>query len=289
MSFLQDQINAFKSSVTQASSKIDNKRTTTAPKTSTPSPAPLQPSVLKQNDRKRKQPEQANIVYSQPVDTGTGANIHTQITYAVDQLKMKGVPQTLTDLINFLSLHTTGRAYKQNIGTILMSHPKVEYIPKNDGGEAMFRYRPPHDIRSQDEILGHLQAQHTFKGLGVKELKDGWTGVEDAIEDLEIENKLLVTRNKKDNHAKMVWPNDPSLNFEIDEEFLNMWHKIKLPESGTVADELEKEGLLPANKSRGAKKAMVAPSKKTKKPRKGGKTTNTHMQGVLRDYSHLKK
>ncbi|KAK4695510.1 transcription initiation factor TFIIE subunit beta, partial [Lecanoromycetidae sp. Uapishka_2] len=289
MSFLQDQINAFKSSANQASIKIDNKRTTAAPKTLTPSTATLQPPALNQNDRKRKQPEQVKIVYSQPANTGTGTNINTQITLAVEQLKNKGIPQTLTDIINYLSLHNAARQYKQSIGTILMSHPKVEYNPKSDGGEALFRYRPPHNIRSQDQIVGHLQAQHTFKGLGVKELKDGWPGAEDAIDDLEIENKLLVTRNKKDNHAKMVWPNDPSLAFEIDEEFLNMWHKVKLPEPGAVADELEREGLLPANKSRGVKKMIAAPTKKTKKPRKGGKTTNTHMQGVLRDYSHLKK
>lgn len=289
MSFLQDQIDAFKSSANQASSKIDNKRTTAAPKTSTASPAPLQPSVSNQNDRKRKQLEQAKIVYSQPADTGTGTNVYTQILFAIEYLKAKSTPQTLTDIINYLSLHTASRKYKENIGTILRDHSKVEYVPKNDGGEDMFQYRPPHNVRNQDQMLGYLQAQHDFKGLSVKELKDGWPAVEDAIDDLEIENKLLVTRNKKDNHAKMIWPNDPSLTFEIDEEFQDMWRKITLPEPGAVADELEKEGLLPANKSRGAKKATAVPIKKTKKPRKGGKTTNTHMQGVLRDYSHLKK
>lgn len=289
MSRLQNQIDAFKSSAQQASGKIANRRTSAAPTTSTPSPAPSQPSGLKPNDRKRKQPEQANIVYSQPADTGTGNNIRTQIHFAIDYLKKKGTPQTLTDIINFLSLHTRDKAYKQLIGRILIDNEKVEYDPRSDGGEGTFRFRPAHNIRSLEQMLGHLQAQPAFKGLGVKELKDGWPGVEDSIDDLEMQNKLLVTRNKKDNHAKMVWPNDPSLSFDIDEEFQVMWHKIKLPEPGAVADELEKEGLTPANKNRGAKKAMVNPVKKTKKPRKGGKTTNVHMQGVLRDYSHLKK
>ena len=100
---------------------------------------------------------------------------------------------------------------------------------------------------------------------------------------------MLVTRNRKDNHAKMVWPNDPSLKFNIDDEFQNIWHKVKLPPPDALADELKREGLTPANK-KGSKKAMIKmPEKKTKKPRKGGRTTNTHMAGVLRDYSHLKK
>ncbi|KAL8887036.1 MAG: hypothetical protein Q9192_006383 [Flavoplaca navasiana] len=56
------------------------------------------------------------------------------------------------------------------------------------------------------------------------------------------------------NHARMVWPNDPSLNFEIDDEFKAIWHNIKLPEPANTADELEKEGLTPANKHRITKK-----------------------------------
>ena len=239
--------------------------------------------------RKRKQPEQATVVYSQPANTGTGLTIGTQITFATDHLKTKDMPLTLTDIISYLSLHNASESHKQNIGQILRTHHKVEYQAKNDGGEATYRYRPPHNIRSLEQMLGHLQSQHAFKGLSVKELRDGWPGVEDAIQDLEIEKKLLVTRNKKDNHAKMVWPDDPSLALDIDEEFKLMWHKIRLPEPGAVADALEKEGLTPANKSRGAKKLLTTQTKKTKKPRRGGKTTNVHMQGVLRDYSHLKK
>lgn len=289
MSYLQNQINAFKSSAIQSSSKIDNRRASAAPTTSTPSPAPSNPSASMLIDRKRKQPEPPNIVYSQPADTGTGNNIRTQVTYAVEHLKNKGTSLTLTDIINYLSLHTASKSHKHNIGHALINNEKVQYEAKNDGGEATFRYRPPHNIRSLDQILGHLQAQQAFKGLSVKELKDGWPGVEDSIDDLEKQHKLLVTRNKKDSHPKMVWPDDPSLMFVIDGEFKIMWHKIRLPEPGAVADELEKEGLTPANKSRGAKKAMPSQTKKTKKPRRGGKTTNTHMQDVLRDYSHLKK
>ena len=213
----------------------------------------------------------------------------TQVTYAIEYLKTKGTPQTLTDLISYLSLQNREKGYQRTIGTILKNHEKVDYDPKNDGGEGTFSFRPAHNIRSSDKLLGHLQSQPTAQGLSVRDLKDGWPGAEAAIDDLENQRKLLVTRNKKDNHAKMVWPNDPSLKFQIDDEFQSMWHKIRLPEPGALADELEKEGLTPANKSRSVKTKPKQQEKKTKKPRKGGKTTNVHMMGVLRDYSHLKK
>lgn len=213
----------------------------------------------------------------------------TQITYAVEYLKTKGTPQTLTDLLSYLSLQHREDDYKQAICGILMKHDKVEYERMNDGGEGTFSFRPVHNIRSGDRLLGYLQSQPTAQGLSARELRDGWPGAENAIDELEQQGKLLVTRNKKDNHAKMVWPNDPSLKFRIDDDFQSIWHKIKLPEPGALADELKREGLTPADK-KGIKKTQTkTQEKKTKKPRKGGRTTNTHMAGVLRDYSHLKK
>lgn len=48
-----------------------------------------------------------------------------------------------------------------------------------------------------------------------------------------------MTRNKKDNQAKMVWLDDPTLGFIIDDEFKDIWHKIKLPEPAGLAEELK--------------------------------------------------
>ncbi|MCJ1484194.1 hypothetical protein MMC06_004362 [Schaereria dolodes] len=289
MSYLDNQINAFKSTLSSSSSKISNKRTAVAPKTSSPSPVPSQISASSKNDLKRKRPEATTVVYSQPADTGTGKNVMTQVTYALEYLKSKGTPQTLSDLLSYLSLQYREDEYKRMIGTILRNHEKVEYERDSNGGEATFSFRPIHNIRSGDQLLAFLQAQPTAQGLNVRELRDGWVDAEEAIKKLEDQEKLLVTRNKKDDHAKMVWPNDPSLAVLINDEFKNMWHRIRLPEAGVLADELEREGLTPTNKSRSVKSKPKVQEKKTKKPRKSGKTTNVHMMGVLRDYSHLKK
>lgn len=233
--------------------------------------------------------EQASTVFSQPKDTGTGSHIITQVTYALEKLKEKDVPWTWQRLGEYLSLHGREKGYGQALKTILMSHEKVNY-QKVDGKERdLFSFRPIHNIRSADELLGYLQAQPTAQALSVKDLKDGWHGALDAIDHLEKQGKLSVTRHKKDESARFVWPNDPSLFFSIDQEFKTMWQRIKLPEPGALADELEREGLTPANKSRAVKVKPLKQEKKTKRARKGGKTTNTHMAGVLRDYSHLKK
>ena len=289
MSYLDNQLNAFKSNLASASHKISNKRTVAAPVKPSPSPVPLQSSSAGKNDLKRKRLETANVVYSQPATTGTGKNIMTQVAYAIEYLKSKGSPQTLSELLSYLSLQYHADDYKRTITTILKSHDKIDYDPNGSDGQGSFSFRPIHNIRSAEQLLGFLQSQPTAQGLNVRELRDGWPGAEDAIRQLEDQGKLLVTRNKKDDHAKMVWSNDPSLAIFIDEEFKNIWHKIKLPEPGALADELERAGLMPTNKARGIKSKPKAPEKKTKKPRKSGKTTNLHMLGVLRDYSHMKK
>ena len=289
MSYLQNQINAFGSSVKSSSAKVANKRSIgpTSSGTATPSSVQIKPE---NSDLKRKRPEQNETsAYSQPADTGTGKNIMTQITYAVEYLKSKGVPQTLNDLLSYLSLQHKESQYKNSIAAILQRHDKVDFERKRDGAESTYSFRPVHNIRSSDRLLGHLQSQHTFQGLSARELRDGWPQAEDAIDELEEQGKLLVTRNRKDNHAKMVWPDDPSLKFQIDDEFQSIWHKIRLPPPDALADELKREGLTPANKKGSKKATMKTPEKKRKKPRKGGRTTNTHMAGVLRDYSHLKK
>ncbi|KAL8737455.1 MAG: hypothetical protein Q9181_001671 [Wetmoreana brouardii] len=289
MSYLQGKVQSFSANLGSVAGKISNKRTVAPSLKPVPSPSPSQASDASKNDLKRKRPVHPDVPYSQPKDTGVGQELMTQMTYAVEFLKNKNTPQTLADILSYLSLQTRDDQFKRKIQLILTNHQKVSYEPKANGTPALFSYRPPHNIRSAESLLRHLQSQRTAEGLSVKELKDGWPNVEDEIDQLELEGKLLVTRNKKDNHARMVWPNDPSLNFEVDEEFQKIWHKIKLPEADALAEELEREGLTPARKNRVIKKPMKIQEKPKRKTRAGGKTTNVHMAGVLKDFSHLRK
>ena len=213
----------------------------------------------------------------------------TQVTYAVEYLKSKGSAQSLADIISYLSVHHHGKDFQGVLNTILMNHEKVEFVQAGNDAAGAFRFKPVHNIRSKDTLLAHLQSRNSAQGLSARELRDGWPEAESSITELEEQGRLLVTRNKKDNHAKMVWINDSSLAHPIDTEFHDIWDKTKLPEATTLADELEKAGLTPANKSRNVRKAAKQEVKKSKKPRRGGKTTNTHMAGILRDYSHLKR
>ncbi|KAI9678801.1 MAG: hypothetical protein M1817_005860 [Caeruleum heppii] len=294
MSYLQKQVDAFKSDLTSVSTKISNKRSAIAVSSQTPTPSPTPPITAKNNDLKRKRPEPSSVVYSQPADTGTGRYIMTQVTYAVEYLKSKETPQTLAQVIGYLSLQNRTPDSRRNIASILKRHERVEYTrdPTNATWDAgTYRFRPIHNIRSATELLRYLQNQPTAQGLSVRELKDGWSGADDAIDSLVARDQILVTRNKKDGNPKMVWANDPTLSQRVDPEFQHMWHKIKLPGKAELPGELVRLGHKPTSADASARSNVVNKEKKPKqrKPKKNGRTTNTHMAGILRDYSHLKK
>lgn len=294
MSHLQQQLKSFNAGVVDYASRMPQQRrfvhnpsaasasSSQAP-SSTPTPAPGVDPKKKRHD--------VDIVYSQPANTGTGKDIMTQVLFAVEHMKNKAVPLKFSDIVSYLSLQqrANDQGYIQALQSILQVHEKVEFDPKGAKGEGTFAFRPPHNVRSPEQLLQKLQSQSTGAGMSVRELREGWPGAEEAINKLETEGKLLVTRNKKDNHAKMVWINDPSLIQPFDEEFRNIWEKIKIPDQQAVKEELEKAGITPTSKNKVVKPRPRVDSRKPKKPRRSGKTTNTHMMGVLRDYSHLKR
>ena len=290
MSYLQQQLKSFNASVVDSASRLPQQRrvNASASNSQVPSSAPT-PTPTPGGDIKKKRYD-ADIVYSQPANTGTGKDIMTQVLFATEHMKSKGVPLKFSDIVSYLSLQnrTNDPGYIQALRSILQVHEKVEYDPTGASGEGTFRFRPPHNIRSAEQLLQKLQSQTTAAGMSVRELREGWPNVEDTINQLESEGKLLVTRNKKDEHAKMIWANDPSLKQHFDDEFRQIWEKIKIPDQQTVKEELEKAGITPTSKNKVVKVRSKIEQKKTKKPRRSGKTTNVHMMGVLRDYSHLK-
>ena len=205
------------------------------------------------------------------------------VVFAVDRLKAK-LPQSVStpDLLSYvLPLQALENEEAINKFKVwLQNHAKVTYIRATDS----WRYKPALPIFNEADLLTYLQNQDTALGVSVSNLKDGWPDVVETIDKLEAQSRLLVNRQKKDNSARAIWANDPSLNAPLDQEFKDMWHNIPLPPPEDVVRSLEREKLNPAGQvvvlsAEGPKK------KKVKKVRRGAKITNVHMQDQFRDYS----
>jgi transcription initiation factor TFIIE subunit beta len=104
------------------------------------------------------------------------------------------------------------------------NHDRIIYDPKTD----LYSYKHEYAFRNKAALLTEIQRQ-TRKGGGisVRTLKESWKEAPQAIEELEKEGEVLVTRTVKDGQLRMVF-----------------WNEIKpTEENGGLA--VEKGGLCP--------------------------------------------
>ncbi|KAH6640522.1 hypothetical protein F5144DRAFT_560729 [Chaetomium tenue] len=239
----------------------------------------------------------SSIVYSQPALTGTGDSIISQMAYAVTWLRQKGDPQSCVDVLGYLS--ATARPDKEQEFFVdqMRRHPQIQWIPDPALSEQTWRsgtyvHRPAiPDVRTKTQLLAYLQKKTDASGVSVKDLKDGWPECEAAITELESEHKVLVVRAKKDGAAKMVWLDDSSLFHEVEPQLKLLWARVELPSIENIVPKLVAAQQKPASEDPRIKASQAPKQDKKKKrvQRKSGKSTNTHMEHLLKDYSHMKR
>ncbi|ODV94075.1 hypothetical protein PACTADRAFT_50964 [Pachysolen tannophilus NRRL Y-2460] len=211
-----------------------------------------------------------------PTLSVSGSQLSTQLHLAVEFIKSQDYSIPVSKLEDYLSADVT-----TNLLPLLSNIDRIKYDPHT----GMIEYMSLHNIRSSADLLGFLRSQPIFKGISIKELKDGWNGCMDSVNELEKQHKVIVLRKKKENAARLVFPNLGGEVGLIDEEFVNMWSHIKLPEGDSLQIKLNENGLKPTSMGPLTKKKPIGTeSKKLKKPRRV-KLTNTHMKGILKDYN----
>lgn len=227
--------------------------------------------------------------------TGTGESVIAQMAYAVSWLRTKEEPQTYLDVLGYLS--GTGRPEHEQEYFVeqMRRHPQIQWNPDPNLSEQTWRsgtyvHRPViPNVKNKTQLLAYLQKKTDASGVVVKDLKDGWPDCDGALTELEAEHKILVIRAKKDGAARMVWPDDPSLFHPIDPELKVTWAKVEVPSLDTIVQRLKAAQQKPASEDPRDKVVEKKTEKKRKTQRRAGKSTNTHMEGLLRDFSHLRR
>jgi transcription initiation factor TFIIE subunit beta len=227
-----------------------------------------------------------------------GSELLTQVWNAVKYLKDKEMkPVPFDQLIGYLSLPNDAEKNIPLIKRALIQHHRAQYLTKDasPNGKESFRYMPMHAVTNAEELKDYLARQPTAQGIPVRDLKDGWPDCAAYLDALEREGAILVTRNKKDNTPRMVWTDSPTYHIlnatnqqpqKADSDFVDVWSKTKLPGSEMeLRTELEKAGLTPSSQVKEVRKVEAKRKEKRRINRKGGKTTNSHMLGILKDYS----
>jgi len=233
-------------------------------------------------------------VYSQPKDTGVGRHWATQLLYAVGFLKQHAHPIRLEDLA--IRSNVEGLMTNVELLESFKAHERVLYDEKT----GLYRYKPDYNIKSSADLLSIVRRYAPRGGMPVKVLKESWPGVGPAIEELEQEGRILVTRtggtNDREGQMKTVFYDEVGIIDPVDEEFRTLWSSLKTPDAVTLASDLKSAGLTTAT----AVQSTVPTQQKKKKGRKGPgshnrrhKFTNVHLKGtgidLTKDYVPVKK
>lgn len=275
MSDLSAKLNAFKKQIRSGPSVVSKRLVAPA------KPAPAPPPVQKKEEHKRPFAESVNEAIKRHKANANhllGSHLSTQLHLAVEYIKQHDTPVPVSKLQQYLAFDIS-----DTLLPLLKGIDRISYDPENNTLE----YVSLHNIRNGDDLLGFLRTQPTFRGVLVKDLKDGWAGCLQAINDLEAENKVLVLRNKKENTPRLVWANLGGEIGLIDDDFREMWAQEKVPDADELYQKLIDQGLKPTGADPQAVRKKPAQQEKKQKKARRGKITNTHMKGILKDYSQL--
>lgn len=273
----------FKAEMSESAARNASSSRPNAPvpaRTSTPQPS---------NKRPRDSPASVTTAPPPSARTGSaGAEIMTHMVYAIGYLKERfPAASTFPDILNFLSLPSDLQKHSHLIKRALVDNPRIAIVPKHESpnGKESFRYQPTHPVTNSEELKTYLARQPTAAGIAVRELKDGWPNCVSEIDALAAKHEVLVVRQKKDNAPKTVYADSPTFYVHMDSDFVDFWNRSKLPASeADLRLELEKANLTPTSQVKETMKGKVQKKEKRKVNRRGGKTTNLHMMGILREY-----
>ena len=259
MPLLNDQLNSFKARMRNA--PVLGKRAVAPP-----------PSPPKDDTNEAKRPK-LNPVMSLAGTAGKHKN--TQFVHAIEFLKKQEKPVSFEDLEGYLSspVEPLIPLFERN-PHLMVKNNTVTYISKLG-------------VYSADDLLRYLHRMTTFQGVSVRELKDGWCGALPTIANLEKEQKIIVLRNRKDDSPRLVWPNKGGRIGNIEPRFVSLWQSARVPSASELPTILETVGLKPSSVDPTSIKREAKPAQeKKRKPRAPrSKITNTHMKGLLKDFS----
>ncbi|SCV01784.1 LAMI_0G13718g1_1 [Lachancea mirantina] len=206
----------------------------------------------------------------------TGTHLSTKLLLATEYIQERGEAVPIPQIESYLSLSADN-----NVIPLLKNINKIKFDPKQN----TLQYVSIYDVHSAEELLRLLRTQVTFKGISCKELKDGWPQCNEVVDEMEAKNRVLVLRTKKDNQPRFVWYNFGGPVGSVDEDFVKMWETCKLPQRGELPRKLTDLGLKPASVDPATVKKQSTRVQAKKRKQRKGKITNTHMAGILKDYS----
>ncbi|KAI8373973.1 hypothetical protein EDC96DRAFT_551755 [Choanephora cucurbitarum] len=195
----------------------------------------------------------------------------SQLYTVIQFLKDSDAPQSVTSIVSRTKVDITKNKL---LWDKLAENEKIEYDPVNN----TFAYKPTYQIRSKEDLLSLLIQHKDEGGMDYKDLKDSYSKLSSAVEELAASGQILVVRNK-DGNPRVLFYNDIEYNTPIDSEFKQMWSEISIPDETDLPKALEAAGLKTMEVFE-KKVTSESKPKRSKTRNKRIKITNTHLSHI---------
>ncbi|KAG7485806.1 transcription initiation factor IIE subunit beta [Solea senegalensis] len=166
------------------------------------------------------------------------------------------------------------------INEALVSNPKI------DVRDGTYGFKPKYNLKDKKALL-RLLDKHDQLGMGGVLLDDVEEGLPNSAKAIKAlgDQIIFVTRPDK---KKILFYNDKHCQFVVDEEFQKLWRSVPVDsmDEEKIEEYLKKQGIT-SMQEMGPKKVLPVQKRKKKSGQRKNhfKTHNSHLAGVLEDYS----
>mmetsp|Transcript_32146 Transcript_32146/g.44573 ORF Transcript_32146/g.44573 Transcript_32146/m.44573 type:complete len:281 (-) Transcript_32146:62-904(-) len=154
--------------------------------------------------------------------------------------------------------------------------------PKTTFHQGRFSYQAFHNVKNTEELK--LLLDKAPEGIPLLELEDAYKKIIQDIETLQESGRLYLLENS-DTHDRVVYPADPNLAQNVDQDIQQLWRETQIPEDGeTLTQELHKCGLKPCAKQKAPHvNKDKDEGKRNNKVKKLRSVQNEHVAEIFKD------
>lgn len=177
---------------------------------------------------------------------------------------------------------------KQKQWLLTESLPHNPRITVTEDGK--YAYKPVYNLKDRKTLL-RLLDKHDSRGLGaitMDDIKESLPNAERIVKNL-VDNKKIIMVSRPVDKKKVLFYNDLSLSFNVDEEFQKAWRTIAVEgiDESKIEEYLKNHGISSMQDVNLKKSSLPVNKRKDNRKRKQTfKKLNNHLGGdILQDYS----
>ncbi|KAK8787430.1 hypothetical protein V5799_022797 [Amblyomma americanum] len=242
----------------------------------------MDPALLKERDAFKKRAMATPVVEARKRDRDSSAGS------AASQPKKKVKPPKPKDTYNYKATSGSSQYNFSVLAKIvkhmkaLQNNPKLQVTLDNK-----YCFRPAYNLKDRKSLL-RLLDKHDQRGLGGVLLEDVQESLPNVERHLKALGDSIIYVVRPVDKKKVLFYNDKSLQFNVDEEFQKLWRSVAVEgiDDQKIEEYLQKQGIT-SMQDMGVKKVNVAQKRKkpSSKRAKTFKKHNDHMGDILEDYT----